>query len=602
MPSLIEAYAMIGDCLTAALVSKVGSVDWLCWPRFDSAACFASLLGTPEHGRWSIAPKVVVKKIDRRYRRHTLILETEFETNEGRVTLIDFMPVLGKSSHMVRLVRGDSGRVPMLMTLCLRFDYGRSVPWTTRGEDGALRAIAGPNMVVLRTPAPLQGENLHTLSEFFVEEGRTVPFVLTYGESQDPLPEPVDPEAALEHTEAFWLEWTSRCTYQGPWAEAVERSLITLKALTYRPTGGIVAAPTTSLPEKRGGSRNWDYRFCWLRDATFTLSSLMNSGYSQEAADWQNWLLRAVAGSPEQVQIVYGLAGERQLSEMELGWLPGYEQSKPVRIGNAASQQLQLDVYGEIAGLLLQSRRGGLPRNEFGTALELKLLEHLETIWTEPDSGIWELRGPPRHFTHSKVMAWLAFDRAIQCCEQFRLHGPLDRWSAIRGQIHDEVCRLGFDRDMSSFVQSYGSKELDASLLLMARSGFLPLSDPRMMGTIRAIERHLIRGGLVVRYNTHEVDDGLMPGEGAFLACSFWLADVYLLQGRYAEARQLFERLLTLQNDVGLLSEEYDPDRQSLVGNFPQAFSHVALVNTALRFGRFAIPPPELRALKKTAS
>jgi GH15 family glucan-1,4-alpha-glucosidase len=601
MPSLLEDYALIGDCQSAALVSKAGSIDWLCWPRFDSAACFAALLGTPEHGCWVLAPVSVIKRVDRRYRKHTLILETEFETEEGVGTLIDFMPLPGEDTHMVRIVRGLRGKVRMQMNLSLRFDYGRSVPWVTRMEDGSLRAIAGPNMVVLRTPAQLRGENLHTVSEFVVNEGETVPFVLTYQASHCPEPNPIDPQAALEQTEALWRDWTSRCTYRGPWAEAVERSLITLKALTYGPTGGIVAAPTTSLPERPGGTRNWDYRFCWLRDATFTLGALMNSGYLEEAAAWQNWLLRAVAGAPEQVQITYGLAGERWLTELELNWLPGYEESKPVRIGNAASEQRQLDIYGEITSMLLHARRGHLPENEPGTALEWKLLEHLEKIWTEADHGIWEIRGPRRHFTHSKVMAWLAFDRAIQSCEQFGLDGPVDRWRAIRRQIHDDVCRRGFDSDLGSFVQSYGSKVLDASLLLMARVGFLPLSDPRIIGTIRAIERHLLRAGLVIRYNTHEVDDGLNPGEGAFLPCSFWLADVYLLLGRYTEARQLFERLLTLQNNVGLLSEEYDLARRRLVGNFPQAFSHVALVNTALRLSRFTEFPLRALEVKKTA-
>lgn len=599
--SLIDDYALIGDCRTAALVSKGGSIDWLCWPRFDSGACFAALLGTQEHGRWVIAADGAVRRLARRYREHTLILETEIETDQGIVTLIDFMPMLTQGSHLVRMVRGDRGSVAMKMSLFLRFDYGRSVPWVTGAEDGSLQAVAGPNLVVLRTPAQLYGENSHTVSELVVHEGETVPFVLNYGSSHCKPPEPLIAERALNNTEAFWRNWTGRCTYQGPWKEAVERSLITLKALTYLETGGIVAAPTTSLPERPGGSRNWDYRFCWLRDAAFTLSAFMNSGYFEEAADWQNWLLRAVAGSPDQVQIVYGLAGERQLPEMEVPWLPGFEHSTPVRIGNAASEQLQLDIYGEVAGLLLHARRGGLPTNDAGMGLVWKLLEHLETIWTEPDEGIWEIRGPRRDFTLSKVMAWLAFDRAIQTCDQFGLDGPVERWGAIREEIHKDVCRRGFDSDLGSFVQSYGSKELDASLLLLARIGFLPSSDPRIMGTIRAIERHLLRSGLVIRYNTHEVDDGLTPGEGAFLPCSFWLADSYLLSGRYDEARELFERLLALRNDVGLLSEEYDWTRRSLCGNFPQAFSHVALVNTALRLGRFTEAPLRARGLQKTA-
>jgi GH15 family glucan-1,4-alpha-glucosidase len=590
MSSGIEDYALVGDCETAALVGRDGSIDWLCWPRFDSGACFAAILGTPEHGRWKIAPASPVKHTMRRYRKSSLILETDFETAQGAVTLIDFMPLREKQSDLVRLVRGRRGQVRMQMELSLRFDYGQSVPWVTRMDDGSLRAIAGPNMAVLRTSAPIRGEDLKTVSEFTVHEGETVPFVLTYGASHLSLPEPIDPEASLQKTEAFWREWTGRCTYRGPWAEVVERSLITLKALTYWPTGGILAAPTTSLPEKTGGKRNWDYRFCWLRDATFTLLVLMNAGYLDEASDWQTWLLRAVAGSPEQVQTVYGLSGERQFPERELGWLPGYEGSRPVRVGNAASEQLQLDIYGEIAGVLHHAREAQLPRSGPGIELEWKLLEHLEKIWREPDQGIWEVRGPKRQFTHSKVMAWVAFDRAVQSCEQFGLKGPVDRWRAVRREIHDDVCRHGFDLDLGSFVQSYGSSELDASLLAIAKIGFLPPSDPRIEGTVRAIERNLMRDGFVLRYRTDQIDDGLPPGEGAFLACSFWLADNYLLLGRYNEARQLFERLLGLQNDVGLLSEEYDLDERRLVGNFPQALSHVALVSTAFGLARMSGP------------
>jgi GH15 family glucan-1,4-alpha-glucosidase len=601
MSSLIEDYALIGDCRTAALISKEGSVDWLCWPRFDSGACFAALLGTPEHGRWVIFPAGAVRRQERRYREHTLILETEFETEEGVVTLVDFMPMLEKHSHLVRMVRGDRGSVAMKMDLSMRFDYGRSVPWVTRREDRSLRAVAGPNMVVLRTPAPLHGEELHTISEFVVSKGKTFSFVLTYQASHCQPPGALAPEAALKQTETFWRDWVEMCTYRGPWEEAVERSLITLKALTYLPTGGIVAAPTTSLPERPRGSRNWDYRFCWIRDATFTLMALINSGYFEEATEWQDWLLRAVAGSPEQVQIVYGLAGERHLPELELPWLPGFEHSTPVRIGNRASEQLQLDIYGEITSLLLHARQGRLPENEQGTGLEWKLLEHLETIWAQPDEGMWEIRGPRRHFTHSKVMAWLAFDRAIKSCEQFGLNGPVDRWRSIRQEIHEDVCRHGFDPELGSFIQCYGCKELDANLLLMPRIGFLPPSDPRIIGTIRAIERYLLRGGLVMRYNTHEVDDGLTPGEGAFLPCSFWLADAYVLSGRHDEARQLFDKLLTLRNDVGLLSEEYDCRRGRLAGNFPQAFSHVALVNTALRLSSLTEFPLGARGLGKTA-
>jgi GH15 family glucan-1,4-alpha-glucosidase len=579
----IEDYALIGDCETAALVGKDGSIDWLCWPRFDSGACFAALVGTPDHGRWKLAPADASQRATRQYRDGTLILETSFDTQDGSVTIIDFMPLREEQSDLVRIVRGRRGQVQMQMELSLRFDYGRSVPWVTRMDDGTLRAIAGPNMVFLRTTAPLHGENLSTVSEFTVSEGETVAFVLSHVQSHLEPPKAIDPEAALERTEKFWREWIGRCVHEGPWAEAVQRSLITLKALTYWPTGGILAAPTTSLPECLGGNRNWDYRFCWLRDASFTLWTLMRAGYFEEAADWQNWLLRAVAGTPDQVQIMYGLAGERLLPEFELDWLPGYEGSRPVRIGNAASVQLQLDLYGEIASALHFARRGQLPRNDAGMDLERALLGHLETIWREPDAGIWEVRGPLRHFTHSKVMAWVAFDRAIQSAEQFGLSGPVDRWRAIRQEIHDEVCRNGFDTELGSFVQSYGSKELDASLLVIVKTGFLPASDARISGTVRAIEKHLMRDGFVLRYDTHESDDGLPPGEGAFLACSFWLADNYVMLGRHDDAKQLFERLLQLRNDVGLLSEEYDPRTKRLVGNFPQAFSHIALVNTAMR-------------------
>ena len=586
MPSRIEDYALIGDCETAALVGRDGSIDWLCWPRFDSAACFAALLGDSEHGRWMLSPAGPVRRATRRYRDGTLTLETEFETDEGAATVIDFMPIRKKHSDLVRLVRGRRGQVRMQMELILRFDYGRSVPWVTRMEDGSIRAIAGPNMVVLRTPAPVRGEGLKTVSQFTVNEGESLPFVLSYRGSTTSLPGPLDAEGALRETEDYWHQWLSRCTYDGPWNEAVKRSLVTLKALTYRPTGGIVASPTTSLPEMLGGQRNWDYRFCWLRDATLTLLTLLDSGYHAEASEWQNWLLRAVAGSPAQVQTLYGLAGERQLTELELGWLPGYEGSRPVRIGNAASLQLQLDIYGEVASVLHQARRGQLPRNEPGVELEWTLLEHLEEIWQEADGGIWEVRGQRRHFTHSKVMAWVAFDRAIKSCEQFGLDGPTDRWRAVRQQIHEDVCNKGFDPDLGSFVQAYGCKNLDASLLMIGVTGFLPPSDPRLQGTVQAIERHLMRDGFVMRYETQEADDGLPAGEGAFLACSFWLADNFALLGRLHDATQLFEKLLALQNDVGLLSEEYDFSARRLVGNFPQAFSHIALVNTALNLSR----------------
>ena len=583
MPSLIEDYALIGDCETAALVARDGSIDWLCWPRFDSGACFAALLGSEENGRWLIAPADPSPRVTRRYRNGSLILETEFETPEGAVTLIDFMPLRGVASDLVRLAVGRRGQVMMRTELVLRFDYGSAVPWVTRLEDGTgLRAVAGPDMVVLRTPAPLRGENLKTVGEFTISAGEVVSFVLTYGPSHLPLPEPLDPQTALDDTVAFWADWSSHCRHAGGWRDAVLRSHITLKALTYAPTGGIVAAPTTSLPERIGGPRNWDYRFCWLRDATFTLISLMDAGYYEEAKAWRDWLLRAVAGSPSQIQIMYGLSGERRLSEWEVPWLAGYEGSRPVRIGNAAQTQRQLDVFGEVMDALHQARRGGLDTTEAGWALQRALVQHLETIWSEPDEGIWEVRGGRRHFTHSKVMAWVALDRAIRGIEEFGLSGPLERWRALRSRIHEEVCRQGFDPDLGSFVQSYGSRHLDASLLLLPLVGFLPPDDPRVRGTVAAIEqRLLVEDTFVLRYDTEETLDGLPPGEGAFLACSFWLADNLLLQGREAQARALFERLLALRNDVGLLAEEYDPVARRQVGNFPQAFSHIALANTA---------------------
>jgi GH15 family glucan-1,4-alpha-glucosidase len=590
MACRIEDYGLIGDCETAALVGNDGSIDWLCWPRFDSGACFAALLGTAEHGRWRIAPQGKTTKVVQQYRTGTLILETEFTTAEGQVTLIDFMPPRGKASDVVRMVRGDRGRVPMRMELVIRFDYGRSVPWVTLMEDGTLRAIAGPDMVVLRTSIPTRGEDLKTVAEFVVGEGELTPLVLTYASSFGAVPEPIDAGAALDQTDEFWQEWSRRCSHRGRWSEAVQRSLITLKALTYAPTGGIVAAATTSLPEEPRGARNWDYRFCWLRDATFTLLALMHAGYSEEAADWQNWLLRAVAGSPSQVQIMYGIAGERQLMEWNIPWLPGYDGASPVRIGNAAADQLQLDIYGEVSDALYQARKLKIAKNEPSIDLERALLGHLEKIWQNPDEGIWEVRGPRRHFTYSKVMAWVAFDRAVKSCEEFGLEGPLDHWRGVRQQIHDEVCQRGFDSELNSFVQSYGSKELDASLLLISLVGFLPADDPRIIGTVRAIEHGLMRDGFVLRYETRNVDDGLPPGEGAFLACSFWLADNYVLLGRHAEAEQLFTRLLELRNHVGLLSEEYYPEKELLVGNFPQAFSHVALVNTALNLSRTSSP------------
>jgi GH15 family glucan-1,4-alpha-glucosidase len=592
MPSRIEDYALIGDCETAALVSRDGSIEWLCWPRFDSDACFAALLGDAGHGRWRIGPCEQGARVTRRYRPDTLILETVFATADGTVTLVDFMPLRGRNSHVVRLVVGERGRVPMCTELVLRFGYGAIVPWVTRLEDRTLRAIAGPDMVVLRTPVPLRGENLTTVGAFEVGAGETVPFVLTYGPSHLPPPPAIEPVEALAATEMFWTEWVGKGNTSGPWSDAVVRSLITLKALTYAPTGGMVAAPTTSLPEQLGGARNWDYRFCWLRDATRTLLALMNAGYFEEAQAWREWLLRAAAGSPEQIQIMYGIAGERRLTEWEVPWLPGYEGARPVRVGNDAHRQLQLDVYGELMNALHHGR--DLTPTETGWALQVAILEHLERAWREPDESIWEVRGGARHFTYSKVMAWVAFDRAIRSVETYRLDGPADRWRELRDEIHDDICRRGFDPERGSFVQAYGSKELDASLLLIPLAGFLPIDDPRVRGTISAIERHLVVDGFVRRYDTREVADGLPPGEGAFLPCTFWLVDVYVLQGRRADALRLFEQLMAVRNDVGLLSEEYDPAARRQVGNFPQAFSHVALVISAFNLARGDKPAEQL--------
>lgn len=590
MSTRIEDYALIGDCETAALVSRSGSIDWLCWPRFDSGACFAALLGAPEHGRWLLEAVDATARVTRRYRDNTLILETHITTSDGAVTIVDFMPPRGRNSDVVRLVRGDRGRVGMRTELVLRFDYGRTIPWVNRLPDGTFRAIAGPDMVVLHTPVPLRGKDLTTVGEFEVTAGTTVPFVLTHEHSHLPPPDTIDPESSLAGTEAFWTDWAAQSQSKGEWSDAVMRSLITLKALTYAPTGGIVAAPTTSLPERLGGQRNWDYRFCWLRDAPLTLLALMNAGYYDEAHAWRDWLLRAAAGAPSQIQIMYGLAGERRLVESELSWLPGYEDSRPVRVGNAAHGQLQLDVFGEIMDVLHQARRGGLDRRDADWAFQRALLEHLVSVWEQPDAGMWEVRSGARHFTFSKVMAWVALDRGIRAVDDFGLDGPVDRWRAARRAIHDDVCTRGYDSQIDSFVQSYGSKDLDASLLLLPTTGFLPASDPRIRSTVEAVERHLLTDGLVLRYNTRTSDDGLPANEGAFLACSFWLADAYVVCGRHDDARALFERLLTLRNDVGLLAEEYDTHARRMVGNFPQAFSHIALVNTAHNLSRVTKP------------
>jgi len=590
MGARIEDYGLIGDCETAALVSKDGSIDWLCWPRFDSGACFAALLGNSKNGRWRIAPAQAKSRITRRYRPATLILETTFTTADGEVTVIDFMPLREQASHLVRLVVGTRGTVAIRTELVIRFDYGQSVPWVKRTENGDLLAISGPDMVVLRTPVEMRGEQLTSVGEFTVSAGETIPFVLMYLQSHLPAPDPVDAEDALRQTQNFWEEWTSVHKSTGPYAPFVLRSLITLKALSYLPTGGIVAAPTTSLPEQLGGLRNWDYRFCWLRDATLTLLALMNSGYYDEARAWRDWLLRAAAGSPSQIQIMYGLAGEKRLAEWEVPWLAGYEGSRPVRIGNAAADQLQLDVFGEVLDAMHQARVGGLPPLADAWDFQRVLMSHLEEIWPLEDEGIWEVRGGRRHFTYSKMMAWVAFDRTIRSAEAFGLEGPIDHWRKLRAQIHAEVCDKAFNPKIGAFMQSYGSEHLDASALLIPVVGFLPPSDPRVAGTVEAIERKLMTNGFVLRYDTDVTQDGLPPGEGAFLACSFWLADAYILLGRRDDARKLFERLLTLCNDLGLLSEEYDPAGKRLLGNFPQAFSHIALVITAHNLDRAEKP------------
>lgn len=582
MPCKIEDYGLIGDCETAALVGRDGSIDWLCWPAFDSDACFAAILGTEKHGRWKIAPAQDVTKISRRYRDNTLILETRFETESGTVVLIDFMPPRGKASDILRLVRGISGRVKLRMELVIRFGFGTDIPWVKKSEDGsALLAICGPDMTVLRTPVETRGEDMTTVADFDVGEGETIPFALTYGPSHLPVPDAIDPVLALQETEAFWTEWSGRCTYQGDCRDLVMRSLITLKALTYAPTGGIVAAPTTSLPEKLGGARNWDYRFCWLRDATFTLLALMNSGYTEEASCWHNWLLRAVAGAPGHMQIMYGIMGQRRLLEWEADWLPGYEGAQPVRIGNAAHAQLQLDVYGELIDAFHQSRVAELKLDDGSWDLECKVLEHLAEVWDHPDHGIWERRGDGKHYVSSKVMTWVGFDRAIKSAEKFGFEGPLDRWRELRDRIHREVCEKGFDPVQNTFVESYGSKLLDASILMLPSVGFLPGTDPRVRGTLAAIEKYMMRDGFVLRHDPREVSDEKQPIEGAFLACSFWLADAYVLAGEIDKAQALFDRVVAIANDLGLLAEEFDSGAGRQTGNFPQALTHIALINTA---------------------
>ena len=572
---------MIGDCHTAALVSKQGSIDWLCLPHFDSPACFAALLGTTENGHWSISPAEPIRAIRRRYRDGSLILETEFETENGSAMLTDCMIPRDGMPELLRVVTGTRGQIRMKLELVIRFDYGSVVPWV-RGTETGISAIAGPDMIRLRADVPLHGENMKTESEFTVAEGQKFSFDLTWYPSNQPEPRAVNVAAAIQKTEKWWREWSDRCAYQGKWRDAVLRSLITLKGLTFLPTGGIVAAPTTSLPELIGGVRNWDYRFCWVRDATLTLQSLIHAGYLEEARDWREWLLRAVAGSPSELNILYGLHGERRLTELELPWLQGYEKSAPVRTGNAAYKQYQLDIFGEVANTLFQAREAGLgPAKHARNDVALAMLEFLETGWERPDEGIWEVRGPRRHFVHSKMMAWVAVDRLVRSAELGRFTTDLSRWKKLRDAIHVQVCQQGFDTSMNSFVQSYGAKHLDASVLMMPLVGFLEATDPRMLGTVKAIEKHLMRNGFVGRYTQDPAVDGLPHGEGTFLACSFWMADNYELQGRRNEAVRMFERLLEIRNDVGLLAEEYDPVAKRQLGNFPQAFSHVGLVNTA---------------------
>ncbi len=590
MGAAVEDYGVIGDCESVALVNRNGSIDWLCWPRFDSAACFAALLGTPANGRWLLAPASELKSTRREYRAHTLILETRFETAEGEVTVIDFMPPRNGHSELIRIVRGESGQVPMQMELTIRLDYGLSVPWLSSIGESLIQAIVGPDLIVINGGVPLTHSDGTVTANFSVRSGETVPFVIMHGLSHHPTPWPISASAALAQTERFWLDWVSQCKYRGPSADAVERSLIVLKALTYAPTGGIVAAPTTSLPEEIGGERNWDYRYCWLRDATFTLLAFMNAGFQEEAVAWRDWLMRAVAGEASQDQIMYGIAGERRLPEWEVSWLPGYENSRPVRVGNAAVAQLQLDIYGEVADALHQARKTGLSAPEQSAAIEREWIEYLARIWMEPDEGIWEVRSERQQFTHSKVMAWVAVDRAIKDFERYNLPGPLDRWRALREQIHAHVCEHGFNPSVGTFVQTFGSTALDASLLLIPLLGFLPASDPRVVATIEAIERKLTVDGFVLRYDLDKSDDGLTGHEGTFFLCSFWLVDCLVMLGRREDAQRLFDRLLSVRSDLGLLAEEYDPADRRQLGNFPQAFSHIGLVNSAVNLSRAICP------------
>lgn len=583
MTQLIEDYALIGNNATAALVGRNGSIDWLGFPRFDSAACFAALLGSHENGHWRIAPKSEHPKVKRKYQDGTLVLETEFTTPEGTVVLVDCMDRRGEHQDLLRLLRCTRGRVPMIMQLVIRFEYGTALPWFSRLEEGRYRAVAGPDQLILTTSVPIRGEDFKTRANFEIAEGEEIAFSLTWSHSSDSPPPSPDVPKTIQSVAHAWERWSRKYKGDGAWSDAVLRSLITLKALTHHRTGGIVAAATTSLPEEIGGTRNWDYRYCWLRDATFTLYALMENGYIDEATEWRDWLLRAVGGSPGKMQIMYGVDGERRLKEFELPELLGYEASRPVRIGNAASEQFQLDVWGEVIDSMYQGRKRGLPHVDAAWSLQRALVEEVEKVWYKPDDGIWEIRGPRRHFVHSKVMAWVALDRAVRSLQEFECdveEGTLDRWVALRGDIHDEVCRLGYSHELNSFVQYFGGKEIDASLLLLPMVGFLPPEDPRIINTVAAVEKYLMKDGFVMRYNNSSGVDGLPGTEGAFLACSFWLVDNYILQNRHQEAKELFERLLAVRNDVGLLSEEYDPRERRQLGNFPQAFSHLALVNT----------------------
>jgi GH15 family glucan-1,4-alpha-glucosidase len=581
MPLAIENYALIGDCHTAALVGNDGSIDWLCFPRFDSPACFAALLGGPEHGRWLLAPSGEIRSVRRCYHDDSLILQTDFETPQGSVRITDFMPVSDERWDVVRIVTGLSGAVDMRMELVVRFDYGSIVPWARRVDD-VLTITGGPDTLELFATVPFEGENMKTVAEFSVQAGATESFVLNYRPSHRPMQGSVDAQEALTRTAAKWHEWSSRTAYKGRWHTQVQRSLITLKALTYHPTGGMVAAPTTSLPEKIGSVRNWDYRYCWLRDATFTLNAMLLAGYAEEASAWREWLLRAIAGSPDDLQILYSVTGARRLEEYELPWLPGYESSAPVRIGNAAAKQFQLDVYGEVMDSLHLARLADMQPHPVAWQLQVAILKFLESHWERPDEGLWEVRGPPQHFTHSKVMVWVAFDRAIKDAEAGDLEGPVEQWRTLRDRIHAQICEQGFDRSANSFMQSYGSNHFDASLLLIPQVGFLPADDPRVLGTIAAIEAKLLVGGLVLRYSTQTNDvDALPPGEGAFLPCSFWLVDSYVLTGQRDKAEALFEHLLSLGNDLGLYAEEYEPVARRQLGNFPQALTHMALINSA---------------------